>query len=519
MFYSPSLLDAAAVLVAAYVAKRLFLKPKSTLPLPPGPSGLPVIGNVLDLPQTDPHKAYIQWGQEYGPIMHASALGQHLIIVNDLSIATELLEKRATLYSDRPALTMGGELSGWDNALALQHYDDRSRAYRRHFHSFIGARAALKRHYSLLEHEARLMAQRLLDAPEKLESSVRNAAGGIIMKITYGYDTMPESDPVVDLVNEAMAQFGEITESSTIWIVDVFPILKNLPSWFPGAGFLKKARYYKDTIHRMAEVPFGIVSDQMKRQAAEPSMVADLLEESDRSSAEDIYVIKWAAASMYAGGADTTRSLISSYFLFMALFPEAQEKAQAEIDSVIGRDRLPTLSDRPNLPYVEALVSESMRWAPVAPMAIPHRLVQDDVYNGYHLPAGSLVLANVYAMLRDPAVYANPEVFDPERFIARQREHKVAEPNPRSCFFGFGRRICPGRDLADVSLWTEIAVTLATLSISNARDDKGKAISSIRYTGGTVVHPEAFTCDIKPRWAHAGALLAQELTQFHRSRD
>lgn len=121
-------------------------------------------------------------------------------------------------------------------------------------------------------------------------------------------------------------------------------------------------------------------------------------------------------------------------------------------------------------------------------------------------------------MLRDPAVYTNPEAFEPERFLAR--EGSAAEPNPRSCFFGFGRRICPGRDLADVSIWTETAVTLAALSISKARDEAGEEITpSTRFTDGTIVHPEAFTCDIRPRWAHASALVAQELTQFHRSRD
>ena len=151
-------------------------------------------------------------------------------------------------------------------------------------------------------------------------------------------------------------------------------------------------------------------------------------------------------------------------------------------------------------------------------IAVPHKLVQDDVYNGYYLPKGSLVLPNVYAMLRDPAVYANPDLFDPERFIGR--EGKVAEPDPRSCFFGFGRRICPGRELADVSVWTETAVTLAALSISKICDEKGEEIiPSAHFTDGTIVHPDAFKCDIRPRWAYASTLVAQELTQFHRNRD
>ncbi|KZV73581.1 cytochrome P450 [Peniophora sp. CONT] len=517
MAHAVSFLDIAAIVALAYIAKRLLFRSKLTPPLPPGPSGLPLIGNALDLPQTEPYKVYVDWGRQYGPIMHVSVLGQPIVIVNNLAIATELLERRATLYSERPTLPMAGELSGWDNALVLQHYDDRWRAYRRHFHSFIGARVALKRHSSLLEYEARLLAQRLMAAPEKLEDSIRNAAAGVILKITYGYDTLPEKDPVVELVNESMAQFGDVSESSKVWLVDLFPILKNVPTWCPGAGFRKTAQHYQETILKMAQVPFDIVKSQMEDNTAQPSMLSDLLEQSE-GTADDIYTIKWSAASMYAGGADTSVSTMLSLFLCMSLFPEIQKKAQEEIDLVIGRDRLPTLSDRPSLPYIEALVSEVMRWAPVAPMGIPHKLVQDDVYDGYHIPAGSLILPNVYAMLRDPEVYANPEAFQPERFIAQ--EGKPAEPNPRSSFFGFGRRICPGRELADVSVWTETAVALATLSISKARDENGEEITpSTRFTDGTVVHPEAFKCNIRARWPYTGSLVAQELTQFHRSRD
>ena len=144
--------------------------------------------------------------------------------MNDASIATELLERRATLYSERPILPMGGELSGWDHTLVLLHYDDQWRAYRRYFHSFVGSRAPLKRHGSLLEYEARLLVQRILRAPEALDENIRLAAAGVIMKITYGYDTLPEKDPVVALVNEATAQFEDVTESSKVWLVDLLPI-------------------------------------------------------------------------------------------------------------------------------------------------------------------------------------------------------------------------------------------------------------------------------------------------------
>ncbi|KZV75110.1 cytochrome P450 [Peniophora sp. CONT] len=518
MTYTPSLLDAVAIGVALYIAKRLFFQPKSSdLPLPPGPPGFPLIGNALDIPQMHPYRTYEEWGRKYGPIMHVSALGLPLIIVNDMGIATELLEKRAALYSDRHSLPMAGELAGWDSSTPLLCYGDRWRAQRRYFHTFIGARSALSRHDSLLEHEARLVVLRLMRTPWLLEESIRKAAGSMIMKITYGYDTLPEADPLIALVSEAMEHFSQISESSKVWLVDFFPKLKNVPSWLPGAGFRKIAAASAEMAQKMSGVPFDLVKKRMKDHNAEPCMLADLLEQAG-GGADEERDIKWAATSMYGGGADTTSATMLNFFLSMTLFPESQKKAQAEIDAVVGRDRLPTLADRPNLPYVGALVQEIIRWAPVVPMGIPHKLIQDDVFGEYRLPQGSLILTNIYAMLHDPAVYANPDAFVPERFI--ENESASAEPDPRACFFGFGRRVCPGRHLADMNIWIMIAVALATLSVRKARDNVGTEITpEVRFVDGTINRPVAFKCDIQPRWPEVEALAAQELTQFHRDRD
>ena len=146
---------------------------------------------------------------------------------------------------------------------------------------------------------------------------------------------------------------------------------------------------------------------------APSSFVADLLEDSNGTNYE-VKNIKWAAASLYSGGADTVRCLprpsfstltppqtvstMYTFFLCMTLFPEAQRKAQAEIDAVIGTDRLPCMADRANLPYVEALVSEVLRWGPVGPMGIAHRLMEDDVYDGYLVPKGAIIMSNVWSV-------------------------------------------------------------------------------------------------------------------------
>ncbi len=117
-------------------------------------------------------------------------------------------------------------------------------------------------------------------------------------------------------------------------------------------------------------------------------------------------LIKDSAAVAYAAGADTSVSTLTTFFLAMTLHPEAQKRAQAELDVVVG-DRLPTFADKDSLPYVTAVMKEVLRWIPVLPMAVPHRAVNSDQYKGYFIPAGASVLGNTwYAVICESSFFS-----------------------------------------------------------------------------------------------------------------
>ena len=123
----------------------------------------------------------------------------------------------------------------------------------------------------------------------------------------------------------------------------------------------------------------------------------------------------------------------------MVLNPEVMKKAQEELDRVVGRGHLPDFSDRENLPYINAVVKELLRWSPPAPISIPNRTMQDDVYRGYFIPTGATVIQNVWAICRDPNIYPDPEAFNPDRFL---KDGKI-DPlvfSPEDRVFGAGRR-------------------------------------------------------------------------------
>jgi cytochrome P450 len=132
-----------------------------------------------------------------------------------------------------------------------------------------------------------------------------------------------------------------------------------------------------------------------------------------------------------------------------------------------------------------------------------HCLTQDDEYAGYHLPAGAMVMPNIWAMLHAPDVYTDPEAFRPERFLG-----PAPEPDPRKLAFGFGRRACPGQALAETSVWLSCALVLATLRIRPVKDAAGRdVLPEATMQNGMTSHPEPFPCEITPRSEHARELI------------
>lgn len=219
----------------------------------------------------------------------------------------------------------------------------------------------------------------------------------------------------------------------------------------------------------MLNKPYAITEAEVKAGTAQPSFTATILQESKNLSDDEVYALKCTAASLYAGAADTTIGVLYGFFLAMCLFPEVQKTAQEEIDRVIGSDRLPTMADRPQLPYISALVKEAFRWHTVGPTGVPHCVKEDDVYNGYFIPKGSIVFACLWKMASSEKSYPNPNNFDPTRHM--NLPGKPAQPDPAPFAFGFGRRKCPGSFLADQSVYIEIAMALATFNISPITED------------------------------------------------
>ncbi|KAF9562039.1 cytochrome P450 [Agrocybe pediades] len=458
------------------------------LPLPPGPKGLAFVGMLFDNPVDKPWLAYAEWSKKYGDMVYYEVLGQPILILGSLNRVNDILEKRSYNYSDRVQMPMVVELMEWGFAFTALAYGSWWRRHRRCFNENFHRNAVFK-YQPNQTHEVKQFLNRLLVTPEDFMYHIRHTFSPTIMNLAYGIKVNPhEVSPYVTRAEESLAGFAVAGMTGTFW-VDYIPALKYVPSWFPGASFKRLAAHYKRVNNDLTELPFKFIEDQMKAGKAVPSLAATFIEADCRG---------------YIGGADTT------FFLAMTLYPEVQKKAQAEIDRVVGSKRLPDFSDRPDLPYINALIKETSRWNLVLPLAVGHMSSNDDEYDGYFIPKGTIVYGNAWSILHDPTIYTNPSEYRPERYL--KPDPGVRDPEVAA--FGFGRRVCPGRHMSDNSLYCIIVSTLAVYDIKAPVDQDGKPMMpKAAFTSGLLTYPEPFKCIIKPRSRAAEDLIRESVSE------
>ncbi|KAJ7253639.1 family 64 cytochrome P450, partial [Mycena rebaudengoi] len=245
----------------------------------------------------------------------------------------------------------------------------------------------------------------------------------------------------------------------------MIPILKYVPAWFIGAGFRRQAREWKDLTDKMVQLPFQAAKRLVTNGTTPP--------------------LYDTAGIMYAAGSDTTSAALGTFILEMLANPDVQKRAQEETDVVVHEGHLPSFDDEESLPYVSVIVKEVLRWKPVTPIGVPHAVSVEDTYRGFRIPAGSIVVPNTWALLYDEIAYPDPHKFNPDRFLLNGRLNPaVRDP---SLVFGFGRRVCPGRHMAQSTLWITVASLLAVFAITKAIGKDGQILEpSYKYHSALV---------------------------------
>jgi len=363
-----------------------------------------------------------------------------------------------------------------------------------------GATAPYRR---MMEDTTHMFLGQLLDAPEEFLSHIGLLQGKLVMLLTYGYDPKGNDDRMIAAPVQATELLSQLVLPGAV-LVNHLPFLRHIPSWVPCFNYESLAQKGRELNSRVMNEPFNFVKNAMQNGTVVQSLASEHLQEIENLATPERQkqevVVKQTLGSMYMAGSDTTVSGLTSLFLALVLYPEVQKRAQAELDTVIARDRLPTFDDRPRLPYIDALCRELFRWQMVTPLGVPHASTEDDVYNGFFIPKGAIIMANAWAILHDPDLYPDPEVFNPERFL--NGDGTLLDDPVIPMAFGVGKRICPGRHFVDSTLFIVASSVLSVFNVVKAKDENGREIPvnvGTSFQSSIVVHPEKFECSILPR--------------------
>ncbi|KAI0746370.1 cytochrome P450 [Daedaleopsis nitida] len=453
--------------------------------IPPGPVSYPIVGNILDVSPQGAWTKFTRYKDIYGDMVFFHGLGTKVLVLNSMEVITELLEKRSSVYSDRPKFTVVGDLMGLGQSMPLLSYGEEWRAHRKLAHTALSP-TAIKRYHIVQEDLAAILCKQILELPDDFFTHVRLTASRLILAITYGISVETADNEYISHAEATMHMISEATVPGA-FLCDLIPIMKHLPSW---VSFRRYATRGRDMIQKLVTTPFEFVKSEMSAGLAQPSFTMELLSMTSTDDETLENRIKWTAGALY--GVQTYATVLTC-IMAMALYPAAQHKAQAELDRVIGPERLPSINDRHGLLYVNALIKETMRWHPALPLGIARCTSMEDTFKGFTIPKDTIVIPNIWGIaLREKHAY-NIEEFNPERFLQSTDNDDLIDPSLWA--FGFGRRVCPGRHLAENSLFILIATILATFNISKYEEEE----LQVKFTQGLVSYPHPFRCRLSPR--------------------
>ncbi|KIW16839.1 hypothetical protein PV08_04029 [Exophiala spinifera] len=487
-----------------WLASKLANRKK--LGLPPGPPRLPIIGNLHQAPLEYPWRTYQELGRQYGPIFSLQYGLSTIIMLSNHETAHDLLDKRSNIYSSRPHSVMGGDCVSKGLRTLLMPYGQRWRNHQRLQASFLNIRVSQS--YRVLQDlESKQLMFELLDPDADFSDRFHRYSSSLIFALAYGRRLTRGNEPEIKAIDLVMENFLYAARVGT-WIVDSLPVLNYLPK------FLAPWKKLGDQLHEFEAKLYvdNLKQGQQARSWNWSKLVLGMKEGQAMSPKELAYDV----GIIYEAGSDTTTMALEVFTLAMLLCPEAMRKGQAEVDALCGDDRMPCFEDKDQLPYIGAILKETLRWRPVSAGGIPHAVTQDDEYMGYRIPAGATVIGNHWAIHLDENVYEEPLEFKPDRWI----ENSDLPLAP----FGFGRRICTGQHIAKNSLFINIARILWTFDIAyRYREVNGKKerieVDPYAFTQGFNSRPQKFEASFQVRKSRRADLVKQAWLETEKDTD
>ncbi|TBU45963.1 cytochrome P450 [Dichomitus squalens] len=477
--------------------------------LPPSPPGLPILGHLTKIPSTEQWKYFLKTSDELRcKLTTYKVLNQTIIVLNSKESIEALFTKKQDVYASKPPRKMS-DISDLTMTLPFMDPGEVFTNARKQFHQGIG-QAEVGTYNTDYEVASRNLIKTLCRNLEckNLTETIDDSLGHVFLKVSTGYNG-PETESVLKQMND-LAHFAADVLGDKYQIFDILPFLASVPKSVPVIGpKIKLGKQWKNNLHSIAATTVRLTQESQKQETV--SVMSNVYK-AQGAAADGDEQSKMIAVTMNAGGMLASESATLTFLLAMAQHPDVQKRAQAQVDSVCG-NRLPTMADRPHLPYVDAVLSEVLRWVSIAPV-IAREVTEDDHYDGFLIPKGATIMANNYAISRDAEVFPDPESFVPARFLDESGQKLRQDVlHPMEFAFGFGRRTCPGRYLADALLFSHFAHILKVFDValpSESEKAKRAADAELKVkSNGAACRLESVYVTLAPRSAEATVLINQ----------
>ncbi|KAF9024669.1 cytochrome P450 [Hymenopellis radicata] len=498
------------LVVAAFIA-YLTRTGKRENGLPPGPPTLPVLGNILSFPREYLYLKLSEWATQYGGIYSLKLGSGTMIVLSSATTVKELLDQRSAHSIDRPESHLAQIVSDGLH-FAFARHDGDWRVLRKGAHTVLTPQAAA-RHIPIEQAEATQLMYDLMREPEAFLNHLRRYANSVISSVIVG-----KRSPRFE--SEHASMFFEYDERWDAYLapgasppVDMFPILKYLPEFL--APWKKEARALRRLQRHLFFTALEECEERLRRGEGNDCYLEELIQQKDEIGLSRDQ-IAYLAGVLVEGGSGTSAIFLKSFILALISYPEAQRKAQEEIDAIVGHERTPLLADYDSLPYIRALVQEVHRTRPVAPLTLPHATTVVQEYKGYVIPEGATIFLNAWGIYHDPDAFDEPEAFNPDRYIKSLYGTKDGydDTDFRNNFgFGSGRRICPGQVLANNSIAINAMNLIWAFNFVPPSNNRGgKPYDIENYLSGLSCTPRPFECTIVPRSAAKKRMIEREFS-------
>ncbi|KAK7040215.1 hypothetical protein VNI00_010021 [Paramarasmius palmivorus] len=461
--------------------------------LPPGPPTLPVLGNIHIFPTKYPHYRFTEWARQYGTIYSLKIGSQTAVVLNTMEHVRELLDRRNATTANRPRNYVLGMVEKQEALAYSPAAGALWRAQRKIANSILNP-SSLPSHLPIQYAEVSQMLNDILHKPEDLCNHLNRYTFSVTTSIIYGKRCPSSTTREMVTFYEIQHTLAALASPGTVPPVDKLPILAYIPErWAPWKKLAKEIR-------QMQRVLYSGLFEECERRITNTEdsngcFVDDLLGQADKHGMDRKTNV-------------TTSSLLKSLVLLLVESPEVQRKAYEEVDRVVGTQRAPVLDDYKHLPYVDAIIKEVQRLRPVVPLGLPHEASATEEYLGYAIPKNTTIFANVYGINHDPEYFDDPESFRPERYLLTEHGTKpgVDDRSFRADIgFGFGRRACPGINLAKNSVALVVMNLIWAFEFKpllNPKTGNEVAVALSEYEEGLIFTPKSFQCRISPRNKH-----------------